>query len=137
MVVLAQKRHGPPQKSCHTGSSKTGFVYILGLSQIRFRSNVLIDFTSCGITWVFQRANVKIMGLRGTPPIVHSTAWQSNLNGQNDNVHAWVDGHFLLLQVMQTMQQLVTSLISGRTLYKRLTTCTRMEIFLWNQLLIS
>ena len=34
MVVLAQKRHGPPQKSCHTGSPKTGFVYILGLTLV-------------------------------------------------------------------------------------------------------
>ena len=32
MVVLAQKKAWSPAKSFHTGSSKTGFVYVLGLS---------------------------------------------------------------------------------------------------------
>ena len=48
MVVLAQKRHGPPQKSCHTGSSKTGYGHVLGLRNYKEASGGFFPGRSSG-----------------------------------------------------------------------------------------
>ena len=45
MVVLAEKKAWSPAKSVHTGSSKTGFVYVLGLKITPYNGSYNSSYT--------------------------------------------------------------------------------------------
>ena len=87
-----------------------------------------------GLSETKRKAN----GITGHSPHSTSNCVAKQLTwSERQCVQDWVDGRSLLQQVTQTMPQHATSLFSGRALYKRLMTCTRVGIFLWNQRLTS